>query len=369
MAADGDGGRWGRELAADDDLAPPWEGLPSDPVRSDGLGAGGAAQRPTADPAIQGGGRILGDGFDELGGNAGLPGLDDWVPPTPAPRRASVPSPSVPSPSVPSPSMAPVSGEAPQQPAPNAAEVEVIADYGPAPSNFLASIPYALLVLTRKRALGKALFDLKRLEKSAAVDRDEAMIELGRTLHAQRGHASLAVLSPQLAAADEAGRVAGERTSEWARAKETADAQRASLSRKIEQAERAAAPHRDRETKLATQMNVRETEPAPGDGEALSRGDRAQEPVVVLGGAGRRAARRAGGGAPGPSSRRHGGASESGRAHPAAQRGPTRAGRDALGGERPHGLSPSRGRSAEALGAGTSVDGGRSGAGLPRRRR
>ncbi len=156
--------------------------------------------------------------------------------------------------------MAPVSGEAPQQPAPNAAEVEVIADYGPAPSNFVASIPYALLVLTRKRALGKALFDLKRLEKSAAANRDEAMIELGRTLHAQRGHESLAVLSPQLAAADEAGRVAGERTSEWARAKETADAQRASLSRKIEQAERAAAPHRDRETKLATQMNVRETD-------------------------------------------------------------------------------------------------------------
>lgn len=141
---------------------------------------------------------------------------------------------------------------------PEPAAVAVLADFGPAPSNILGAVPYALLVLTRKRALSTALVDLRRLEKTARSDCDEAMIELGRALHAQREASALAVLAPQLKAAEDAGRVAGQRTEEWQRSRDTADAQRTSLSAKIEAAERATAPYRDRETKLATQMNVRE---------------------------------------------------------------------------------------------------------------
>ncbi len=234
-----DDGRWGRDLSADDELqgasSAGWERLELD-----------SGVRAPSDPAAHGGGRVLGDPFDGLGGAHGeLPGLElDGVGRSSRPAAAPASAPSTPEP------RAALAGP----------EVDAIADFGPPPSNLFATIPYAVLVLTRKRALAKALFDLRRLAQTAARDRDDALIELGRALHAHRDHGALAPLATQLSAADAAGRIAGERTTEWERARDAADAQRASLSAKIEQAERAAAPHRDRETKLATQMNVRATD-------------------------------------------------------------------------------------------------------------
>jgi hypothetical protein len=237
--ADGERGRWGRELAADDDLRgtslPGSEGQEPESV-----------SRPPVDPVCAGGGRIIGDPFDGLDGAASaLPGLelDDGAlraPRSTPPARAK-------------------NAEAPGPSPLSAAEVAAVADFGPAPSGLLSSIPYAVLVLTRKRALRSALVELRRLAETAARDRDEAMVELGRALH-ERREGAVSVLARELAAADDAGRVAGERTSEWQRARDVAEAQRTSLTAKIEEAERAAAPHRDRETKLATQMNVRETD-------------------------------------------------------------------------------------------------------------
>ncbi len=259
MASDGDSGRWGREIG-DDDLrgasSAGWETLELDTA----AGSSGAG----LDPLAGGGGRIVGDPFDGLGPPADLPGLDldegavrSSAPPRPAPPSAPGGS------SVPSRASAPrrASGPpAPREPELDPGAIAALADYGPAPASIVGVVPYALLVLTRRRALSLALADLRRLEAGARRDHEEAMIELGRQLHAQRDHGELATLAPQLAAAEEAGRVAGTRTEEWQRARDAADAQRGSLSAKIEEAERAAAPYRDRETKLATQVSVRETD-------------------------------------------------------------------------------------------------------------
>jgi hypothetical protein len=139
-------------------------------------------------------------------------------------------------------------------------EVALLADYGPAPNGIVGTVPYAILVLTRRRALQKSLSDLRRLHVTADADAKEALVDLGRALHANKDAELLSSLSSFMVTADETGRVAGQRTEEWEKSRQTADAQRGSLAAKIEQAERAAGPYRDRETKLATQMNVRENE-------------------------------------------------------------------------------------------------------------
>jgi hypothetical protein len=136
------------------------------------------------------------------------------------------------------------------------ADARVLADYGPVPSNIVGTVPYAVLVVTRQRALRKALVDFSRLRASAARDVDETLLELGRALYEKRPPE----LEQELAQADDTSRVADERNQEWKKAREATAAQRLSLAAKIEEAERAAAPYRDRETKLATQMNVRQTD-------------------------------------------------------------------------------------------------------------
>ena len=61
-------------------------------------------------------------------------------------------------------------------------------------------------------------------------------------------------------AADRTAREAGTRTDELERTREAGGAQREALDARLAEAERAAAPFRDRETKLATQTSVRETD-------------------------------------------------------------------------------------------------------------
>ena len=204
-------------------------------------GVGDSDRAREADPLAGSGDRIIGDPFDGLA-PAELPALELDLPARAAPALAT-----------------PVAAPAPAPaPALDLARVAAIADYGQPPSSLLACVSYAALVLTRRRALSAALIDLRRLEKTAERDREEALITLGRALHAARDQ--LAPLARELHAADEAGQVAGQRAGEWEEARRTAESQRASLDAKIAEAARAALPYRDRETKLATQMEVRETD-------------------------------------------------------------------------------------------------------------
>ncbi|HJL20271.1 MAG TPA: hypothetical protein RMH99_31680 [Sandaracinaceae bacterium LLY-WYZ-13_1] len=279
----GDGSWGGRELAPDDPLGggddEGWQDLELD---RDGV----PTSSGTRDPTAVGGGRVLGDPFDGLDGGGGdVPGLELD---TEAVRRSAThdspgapattsspgdlpvpdlpPSPSGPSSSAPvsrsfAPPREPSEAAGPHEPAPlPQAEVDALADYGPAPGSILGALPYAVLVFTRRRAVSRALADLRRLHRTAEEDAGEALVTLGRALH-QRGDASeLAPFRELLRAADEQGRVAGEKTQEWEQSRQVAETQRDSLQKKIEQAEQAAGPYRDRETKLATQMDVRETD-------------------------------------------------------------------------------------------------------------
>lgn len=240
-----------RQLAPDDDpLAPKSSAAGLE------LDLSGAAPSRSSDAFLGGGGRMLDDGLDGLGAPTDLPTLELDEP---APDR-TFPRPQEPRQAPSSPRSEPgESGDSPTA-ALDPGAVDALADYGPPPSNPVGVVPYAILVFLRRRALQKSLADLRRLKQTAETDHAEALVSLGRALHARPDADALRPLADALRAADETGRVAGERTQEWERSRHAADAQRASLTEKIAQAESAAGPYRDRETKLATQMNVRETD-------------------------------------------------------------------------------------------------------------
>lgn len=264
---DGGGGFRGRDLSdpLSDDEGSGWQELELDPNRQSGS--------VPRDPLVHGGGREIGDPFDLGPGSGDLPGLEldtDAIRPSspgasaPPVQRSFAPprEPDVPGASHAGRRSSPAaSGSHPSLPAssePSPTEVAALADYGRAPDGIFGAVPYAVLVFTRRRALSRALGDLRRLRTTARNDARETIVELGRALHERGDAGELAPLSHLLSAADAAGRVAGQKTEEWTKAREVADTQRASLGAKIEQAEKAAGPYRDQETKLATQMNVRE---------------------------------------------------------------------------------------------------------------
>ncbi|MBX3269985.1 MAG: hypothetical protein KF729_06970 [Sandaracinaceae bacterium] len=238
----------GKEVSPDDPLAPNgpaagWSELAIDTaaIRS------GTHPRPVHDAGADAGGRIVGDPFAGLD-DAPIPDLelDLGAPPLPAPDLPAGPAPS---------------GARPAAPRPiDDVEVAALADYGDPPASFVGWVPYAILVTQRRRALSRALAELRRLRETAARDAREARVELGRALHRSRDVDALRVLGPQIAVCDETGRAVSGRAEAWTEAREAADAQRASLASKIEEAERASGPYRDRETKLATQMTSREAE-------------------------------------------------------------------------------------------------------------
>ncbi len=233
----------GKEASPDDPLAPNgpaagWSELEVDTasVRS------GTHPRGGVDPADYGG-RTVGDPFAGLD-DAPIPDLELDAPapdlPEPPPPPAREPTP-------------PTGLRAIDD-----VEVAMLADYGEPPASFVTWIPYAILVTNRRLALKKALAELQRLKTTAERDAREARVELGRALHARRGADVLGVLAPQMKACEETAEVAVGRTQAWEQAREAADAQRTSLSAKIEEAERASGPYRDQETKLATQMATRD---------------------------------------------------------------------------------------------------------------
>lgn len=236
----------GKEASEDDPLAPNgpasgWSELAIDTesVRS------GTHPRPF-DPGDTAG-RVVGDPFSGLD-DGPLPDLElDQAPPdlplpAPPPPRRDAP--------------VPTAGVL----AVDEVEVAALADYGEAPASFVTWVPYAILVTQRRMALKKSLAELRNLRGAADKDVKDSLVELGRALHARKDADGLRGLSAQLAACDETGQVSAGRNEAWVQAREAADAQRSSLAAKVQEAEKASGPYRDRETKLATQMSTREND-------------------------------------------------------------------------------------------------------------
>ena len=277
-------------------MEPPWSGLelgagptigdPFDVDSSDtsALELDSTDSMPQTGPAagfdaVGGGGRILGSGLDDLGDPGPMPDLEleeiaappSAAPPSAAPAARSFARPSAasapvarasPSAPVAGASMAPPTPQEPEAgplgPPISPAAVAVVAEYGEPPSGWLGAVPYALLVLTRQRALRASLADLTRLLTRAELDHREALVALGRAVHGAPESAGEPSLAAALTAAQEAGQRAGQRTTEWEKSREVAETQRGSLEAKLGEVEEAAKPYRDRETKLATQMDVRQ---------------------------------------------------------------------------------------------------------------
>ena len=214
--------------------------------------------------------RVLGDGFEDVkvgteigldidpdafGGRAlPLPSLDDppFGPTSMNPRAAaSIPvrGPASLGDSVPR-------EEAVDEHAPDPEDVARVADFGAPPSNVFGVLPYAVLVTSRRLTLKKQLADLRRLHTVAVDDEGRAMIELGRALHAQKANPALAPLAAMIAEADARGARAGERTEQWEKSRVATSVQRNALAEKIKEAERKAAPFRNRESKLQTELSI-----------------------------------------------------------------------------------------------------------------
>jgi len=232
----------------------PWSDLDLD--RDEAPASGSLPVPETDDPAMGGGGRILGDAFDGLGGVEG-PALELESVERPTARRpVTAPAAGATASHEALPAPAAISGVAGEV---DEVEVDALADYGEPPASFVMWVPYAILVTSRRHQLKKDLAELRRLRAAAEQDARDALIELGRALHQSRAD-GLRSLASMLRPCDEAGEVATGRTQQWERLREAADAQRAALAKKIEEAERAVGPYRDRETKLATQMTTRDNE-------------------------------------------------------------------------------------------------------------
>lgn len=274
----GDDGFGGRELSLDDALGETGGAMPE--LELDRHGSGQSAADPQDLMFGSTGGRDLADPFE---GMAGAPALEldlDAVrtsqpspappslppPPEPAspvpPRRPSATAPvrtSAP-PERPRASPAPAPDRAPASPRSSGAPPRAItlADYGEPPSGIVGTVPYAVHVGLRQRALRADLARLRRLRDGAEEDLDEAMVGLGRALHAQRDDERLQVLSGPMGAADEAGEVASEHSTEWKKVREAASAQREAIEERVARAEEEAAPVRARETELGAEVSRRE---------------------------------------------------------------------------------------------------------------
>ncbi len=220
----------------------------------------GSVPVPTHDPAAQGGGRLVGDPFGGLGGDIPEPELELELDDVGSSRRPSLPVPDLPTPFPPAGAAVERAPGARGAPGIDQVEVITLADYGEPPASFVAWIPYAILVATRRNALKKALAVIRRLESVAKTDAQEALVALGRGLHAKSAAEALSPLRQQLAMCDESGEIALGRTQQLEKSREAAEAQRAALKAKIEQAEGATGPYRDRETKLSTQMATRDND-------------------------------------------------------------------------------------------------------------
>ena len=191
-------------------------------------------------------------------GPSGRPGSAPALRSRPAPSRP-VPSRPVPSRSVPS---RPAPPEMPELPADGIPEVEVLAaaDYGLAPKGLFASVPYVLHVFNRRRDIQQALRDGARVRDEAARGARRALVALGGDLSGRENELGAGSLAAELEAVRRCSAATEESTALREQARKELEGRMGSLGSRLEVARAEVGPLRDRETKLLTQLKVREAD-------------------------------------------------------------------------------------------------------------
>ncbi|MCS6798753.1 MAG: hypothetical protein NZ898_09500 [Myxococcota bacterium] len=140
-------------------------------------------------------------------------------------------------------------------------EAETYARFGPAPSGWLASIPYAIRVWLRRQQMREELQEAMRLRADVARVSDDALEALGRAL-VERCKDALASspLAPQLCAALEALEALGREEQALAAERRDATERENELERGASALRDELGALRDREVRLATQHATRESE-------------------------------------------------------------------------------------------------------------
>ncbi len=139
-------------------------------------------------------------------------------------------------------------------------EVESLADFGAVPRGPLGPILYALHVQARRKELALAAEDATGHRKSSELARDETLAALGRAVVERRDELDTAKVSDALEAARGALDEAGERSSTLGREAEERALRRGELDAALAAARKEIGPWRDRETRLRTQLEIRETD-------------------------------------------------------------------------------------------------------------
>ncbi|MGE0785766.1 MAG: hypothetical protein AB7S26_08760 [Sandaracinaceae bacterium] len=261
-----------RELGPDDPLhagASGWESLELDRNA-------GAPAAPAGSDLLYGeaSGRVIGDAFDGLGGGSEVElELDVGAMRSGAPT--DLPAPSL-SPAAPRAAHAPVERSLPPPasrslaprslgpPEPIGASSAVppraivLADYGPPPTGIVATVPYSVHVVLRQRALRQQLGAARLTLARSKTDLTEALIELGRQLHAHRDHPDLEPFVALLRAAEAAGQVTSEHAAEWQRVEGEMAARASAIDERRRAIEDESAPAAERERALAQEHAERD---------------------------------------------------------------------------------------------------------------
>jgi chromosome segregation ATPase len=138
-------------------------------------------------------------------------------------------------------------------------EVAAVAEYGPAPG-FVGAIPYAIHAWTRRKELVAALADARRHRKAAEIGVEEALSALGRAVVEKADSLGGAVeaLTEDLEGAQAAVGLVGAQQEASARVEVDTEERRRVSRRNLEALRREIDPVKDRETKLTTQLEVRQ---------------------------------------------------------------------------------------------------------------
>ena len=149
--------------------------------------------------------------------------------------------------------------EAPLDPR-SQAEMLRIADYGPAPDGIVGTIPYAIHVFNRRRHLRAAHADGVRVRQSAETAAEQALVAVGRALLQQADSLDSSAFARELEVARQAAGESHERSAAHAQTKEGIAAELEAFDTRIRELAAEIDPWRDRETKLATQHQVKDTD-------------------------------------------------------------------------------------------------------------
>jgi chromosome segregation ATPase len=140
-------------------------------------------------------------------------------------------------------------------------EVRAAADYGAAPG-FAGAIPYSLHVWSRRKALVTEIGEARNHRKSAESDVEKSLAALGRAVVEKAADLGGAVeaLTEDLEGARAAVELVGSRQEAAVREEAENEERRRQLTADLESVKRELAPVQDRETKLQTQLGVKEQE-------------------------------------------------------------------------------------------------------------